>query len=343
MHMADALISPAVGGVCWGAMAAGVAWTARRIARAPDERRTALMGVLGAFVFAAQMINFSIPGTGSSGHLGGGLLLAILVGPDAALLVMTSVLVVQALLFADGGLLALGCNVVNLGFMTCGIAYPLVFRPTAGARPAGPRLWGACIAAAVLGLELGALGVVLETTVSGQIVLPIGTFLALMLPIHLAIGLVEGIVTAAVVQALWKARPDLAEGAASRPAGRSLVRAALVIGLMAAVVAGAVSRFASTNPDGFEWSLARALGKAEVVTPGTKVHAAAAQVQGATAVFPDYGAADGAPRPAISWAGIVGALVTLLVALAAGFGLRALRRRSSSTNPLPSRTEDRCP
>ncbi len=288
------------------------------------------MGVLGAFVFAAQMINFSIPGTGSSGHLGGGLLLAILVGPDAAFLVMTSVLVVQALLFADGGLLALGCNVINLGFTTCGVAYPLVFRPLAGQRPSGARLWGACIAAAVLGLQLGALGVVLETAASGLVGLPLKAFLALMLPIHLAIGLVEGAVTAAVIQALWKARPDLAESAAREPARSSALRAALALGICAALIAGGLSRFASTAPDGLEWSLAKALGRPELAPPGTPVHSALARAQASTALFPGYGAGEGAaPKPAVSLPGLAGAGVTLLLALAAGLGLRALRRRSS--------------
>ena len=104
MHMADALISPAVGGVMWAATAAAGAVSVRALARSKDERRLPLMGVMGAFVFAAQMITFSIPGTGSSGHLGGGLLLAALLGPYAGFLVMASVLAVQALFFADGGL-----------------------------------------------------------------------------------------------------------------------------------------------------------------------------------------------------------------------------------------------
>src|SRR5512143_3473726 len=107
MHMVDALLSPAVGGAMGAVTAATVAYCSRQVRREADDRRVPLMGVLGAFLFAAQMINFSIPGTGSSGHLGGGLLLAILLGPHAAFLVMTSVLIVQALFFADGGLLAL--------------------------------------------------------------------------------------------------------------------------------------------------------------------------------------------------------------------------------------------
>ena len=122
MHMADALISPAVGGAMWAVSAAAVAWCSKKVKEDLDERKVPLMGVLGAFVFAAMMINFTIPGTGSSGHLGGGLLLAVLLGPHAAFLVIASILVVQALFFADGGLLALGCNIFNLGFILGGLA-----------------------------------------------------------------------------------------------------------------------------------------------------------------------------------------------------------------------------
>ncbi len=126
MHMADALLSPAVGGAMWAATAAVTVYSSTRVKQSLDEHKVPLMGVLAAFVFAAQMINFTIPATGSSGHLGGGLLLAILLGPHAAFLAIASVLTVQALFFADGGLLALGCNIINLGFFPCFIAYPLI-------------------------------------------------------------------------------------------------------------------------------------------------------------------------------------------------------------------------
>ena len=132
MHMADALISPAVGGAMWALTAGVMAWCARKVRETRDDRLVPMMGVLGAFIFTAQMINFSIPATGSSGHLGGGLLLAILLGPYAALLVIASVLTVQSLFFADGGLMALGCNIFNLGFFPSFIAYRVVDKLIAG-------------------------------------------------------------------------------------------------------------------------------------------------------------------------------------------------------------------
>src|SRR5512144_1420723 len=135
MHMADALISPAVGGTMWAAAAGLTVYSARKLKEGLDDSKVPLMGVLGAFVFAAQMINFTIPGTGSSGHLSGGLLLAILLGPPAALITIASILMVQALFFADGGVLALGCNIVNMGLFPCFIVYTLLYRPLVGRKP----------------------------------------------------------------------------------------------------------------------------------------------------------------------------------------------------------------
>ncbi|MFL5271377.1 MAG: energy-coupling factor ABC transporter permease, partial [Anaeromyxobacteraceae bacterium] len=252
MHMSDALVSPAVGGVMWAATAGLTAVAARRVERDGEEGRVALMGVLGAFVFAAQMVNFAIPATGSSGHLGGGLLLAILLGPHAAFVVMASVLAVQALFFADGGLLAFGCNVWNLGFFTCFLAYPLVWRPLAGASPTRGRVVLASLAAAVVALQLGALGVVLETVASGISTLPFAAFAALMQPVHLAIGLVEGLVTAALVGAVWRARPDVL---ASRGAAARLRPLLAGLALAAAATGGVGAWFASSRPDGLEWAV----------------------------------------------------------------------------------------
>lgn len=343
MHMSDALVSPAVGGALWAAAAGTCAVAARRVERHGDERLVPLMGVLGAFVFACQMVNFAIPGTGSSGHLGGGLLLSILLGPDAALLALTSVLLVQALFFADGGLLALGCNVVNLGLFTSYLAYPLVFRPLAGAAPSRQRLVAASVAAGVVGLQLGAFGVVLETWASGISSLPFRSFVMLMLPIHLAIGVVEGAATAAVVLVVRRARPELAGGALGT-SSRSLRPVVVGLALAAALTGGVGSWFASSRPDGLEWATAHAAQGEAAVQGG--LHDVLARAQHAVALLPDYDfrasavgeesaapprAAWPAPRAGTSVSGLLGAALTLaLVALAIG-GLRLLRRKARPT------------
>ena len=333
MHMADALLSPAVGGAMWVASAATLAVCARKVSARSDDRLVPLMGVLGAFVFAAQMINFAIPGTGSSGHLGGGLLLAILLGPWAAFLVIASVLTVQAFFFADGGLLALGANIFNLGVFPCFLAYPFIYKPLAGRNPSDRRLALAAGVAAVVGLQLGALGVVAQTVASGLTSLPFETFAALMLPIHLAIGLVEGAVTAALVIFLRRARPDLVNRAAPQAAKSRVVTG---LAVSAVLLAGLLSWFASPRPDGLEWSIAKAAGTAELKAPEGGVHDQFAALQARIAPLPDYDLPRARPAeegetawPEVnagkSFAGLVGALATLALVVAAGFLLR--RRR----------------
>ncbi len=167
MHMADALISPAVGGTMWAASAGLIGFCSKKVQTEIDDGKIPLMGVLGAFIFAAQMINFTIPGTGSSGHIGGGIILAIILGPYAAFLTMASILIIQALFFADGGLLALGCNIFNLGFFSCFIAYPFIYKPISGKKPSQARILTGAILASIVGLQLGSLGVVLQTVISG--------------------------------------------------------------------------------------------------------------------------------------------------------------------------------
>lgn len=343
MHMADALLSPAVGGTMWAVTAGLTAYSARKLRESPDESRVPLMGVLGAFIFASQMINFSIPATGSSGHLGGGMILAVLLGPYAAFLVLASVLVVQALFFADGGLLALGCNIFNMAFFPCFLAYPLVYRRIAGQKPSQPRIFFAAILAAVVGLQLGAFAVVLETKASGISELPFGTFLLLMQPIHLAIGVVEGIVTAAVVLFVWKARPEVlaqASGGASAPAGGVPMKKVLAgLALAAVLTGGILSWFASSYPDGLEWSMAKTSGSEELENPEGGLHGALSALQEKLAFLPDYGfrktegeeAAPGQPGEAAAWpavdpgtsvSGLVGGGLTLVLAGLAGLVIK---------------------
>ena len=337
MHMADALLSPAVAGAMWTATAVTTAYCARRLRAEPDERRVPLMGVLGAFLFAAQMINFSIPGTGSSGHLGGGLLLAILVGPHAAFLVMASVLIVQALFFADGGLLALGCNIFNLGFLPAFVGYPL-YRWRCGPAPGPARAAGAATIAAVVSLQLGALAVVLETVGSGISALPPGTFALFMLPIHLAIGIVEGLVTAAVVAFVRSTRPEVLRDAAC---GGSSVRGVATTFLVLALALGGVGAlYASKDPDGLEWSVARVAGHSEPASASTAVHVALSRFQQHVALLPDYnfrGANDAprngpdtseASRLGTSLSGVMGGLITLAVAVVIGGALARRSRRA---------------
>jgi cobalt/nickel transport system permease protein len=341
MHMADALISPAVGGSLWFASGGLLAYCARKVKASARDNLVPLMGVMGAFVFTAQMINFTIPGTGSSGHLGGGLLLAALLGPHAAFLVIASVLTVQALFFADGGLMALGCNIFNLGFFPAFVAYPLIYRPLAQGRYAAPRAWAAALAAAVAGLQCGALCVVLETCASGLTDLPFATFAKLMLPIHLAIGVVEGLATAAVVSFVARARPEALPAATDVPEARSL--RPVLLGLLAAAVVtgGALSWFASAHPDGLEWSVARTAGKETVEGAPSGLRERLGELQERTAALPDYGfkAAEGAAAPAeaeaeawpsvqagTSVSGLVGGALTLALAGLIGLALRAASR-----------------
>lgn len=334
MHMADALISPAVGGTMWAISAAGVAYCSRKVKENLEERKVPLMGVLGAFVFAAQMVNFTVPGTGSSGHLGGGLLLAVLLGPHAAFLVIASVLVVQALFFADGGLLALGCNIFNLGFFPAFIAYPFIYRRIVKGNTTAARLAAGTITASVIGLQLGAFSVVLETLASGISSLPFTAFVLLMQPIHLVIGLVEGIVTASVVSFVWKADPRILEHPmTAQPSSPVPARYLTGILLIAALLTGGyLSWYASSQPDGLEWSIARITGREELES-SIKIHDFVSSLQERTAILPDY--SFGTPKAnatgetlssdgkfGTSLSGIVGGFFTLGAAFAVGFALK---------------------
>ena len=297
--------------------------------------------MVGAFIFAAQMINFTIPGTGSSGHLGGGMILAILLGPYAGFLTMASVLIVQSLFFADGGLMALGCNIFNLGFFPCFVAYPFIFKNVVGATLSEKRLFGAAIICAIVGLQLGAFSVVLQTLFSGVTELPFDTFVLLMQPIHLAIGIVEGLATSAVVFFVWKARPEIINAvSASTALGNPSIRNVLIGFLTAAVLIGGVlSWFASSNPDGLEWSISKTSGTDELNTSRKGVPSALAEAQKKTAVLPDYGFnSDNIELPAEARksepvvdtgktvSGLVGGALTLLLAGMLGFALKRRKK-----------------
>jgi len=341
MHMADALLSPAVGGAFWAGTIGTIGYASKKLSDHLDDRKIPLMGVLGAFIFASQMVNFTIPGTGSSGHLGGGMILTILLGPHAAFLVMASVLTVQALFFADGGLLALGCNIWNLGVYPCYVAWPLIYSPLAGDGRSAGRILVASMAGAVVGLQLGAFSVVLGTLLSGKTELPFGAFLLVIQPIHLAIGIVEGFVTAGVINYVRAARPEILGGSSSEPlaAGISLRNVLIGFVALAIVTGGALSWFASARPDGLEGSIGKVIGKGELPEQGHGIPAALKSVQEKTAFLPDYGFKPPAnetkaKKEAPSWpnvdagtsvSGLIGGVLVLAVAFGIGWAIRAFR------------------
>ena len=213
MHIPDGFINlPASAG--FGAAAAGSVWYGlRRAAAHLDERRIPLAGLVAAFVFAAQMINFPVA-AGTSGHLIGGVLAAVLVGPWLGSVVLTVVLIVQGFFFADGGLSALGLNVFNMAVVGTLLGY-LVFRGLLGLVPkrGSSALVAAAGIAAGVSVLLAALGFVLQYALGGEGGAALGTVATAMIGVHLLIGIGEGLITGLVVAAVLRTRPDLVHGA----------------------------------------------------------------------------------------------------------------------------------
>ena len=334
MHMADALLAPAVAATMYAASAVTVGASVKTLKKDENMAKLPTMAVASALVFAGQMINYTIPGTGSSGHLCGGMLLTSLLGPQAGFLSMVVILAIQALFFADGGLLALGANCWNMAFYGCFVGYYLLWRPIMRGRLFGEgrgavraRITLASILGCVITLQLGAFSVVLETTASGITELPFAAFAGIMQPIHLAIGLVEGLITSAVLLFVYEARPELLMDVnASSESGRCSLKTTLVILAVAvAVVGGGLSLLASSNPDGLEWSMfgnsesgySENMGLDEE-SYGVSSGAAdvAASIQDKTAFLPDYAfsCSDSAAGTTVS--GLLGSVIVAVAAVA---------------------------
>lgn len=331
MHMADALISPVAGTVMIAVSTGAVAYSAAKIKKDEfGEKKVPVMAVAAAFVFAAQMINFTIPATGSSGHIGGGILLAGLLGPYASLLSISVVLIIQALFFADGGLLALGCNIFNMGVIPCLVIYPVVFRPLVKKGMSAGRISAASISSVVLSLQLGAFSVVMQTLASNITELPFATFVLLMQPIHLAIGLVEGLITAAVLSFVFSVRPEILTSAERNVSiGRDvpMKKILVILAVVTVLTGGVISVFASSYPDGLEWAMENTAGTAELSAEGTLFRRAEA-LQETTAFMPDYDYADAgeASVNGTSVAGIIGSTLTALLAGGTGFAIYAAKK-----------------
>ncbi|MBE6128970.1 MAG: cobalamin biosynthesis protein CbiM [Erysipelotrichaceae bacterium] len=344
MHMADALLSPAVAATMYAASGSVAAYSINKLKKDDEQSKLPVMAVAAAMVFAGQMINYTIPGTGSSGHLCGGMLLSALLGPYAGFLSMIVVLAIQCLFFADGGLMALGANVWNMAFYGCFVGYFLIWRPIMGSRLFGPendhnaqrlRIILASILGCVITLQLGAFSVVVETTLSGITELPFSAFAGLMLPIHLAIGLVEGLITAAVLTFVFEARSELLQCVDPATAGESklsLKQTVTVLAIITCLVGGGLSLYASSNPDGLEWALfgnadagyAENMGlDEEEFGISSSAAETAAGIQETTSFLPDYAFPDSDSAVGTTVSGLVGSAivagVAILICMAGGF------------------------
>lgn len=308
MHIPDGFLSVIVSVILWAFSIVAIGYALRRVTADIDERKLPLMGVVAAAIFAGQMLNFTVAG-GTSGHLMGAALATILLGPWAAVIVMTIVVSVQALLFQDGGLLALGANIFNMGVVGVAVSYTvyqLVTKFTGGKR------WGVFVGggvAAWLSIFIAALGVGLQLAFSGTS--PANLAIPAMAAIHAVIGIGEALITVGALAFIYASRRDLIETGAKAPTGGRLV---WVVGLLIALALAVASPLASAFPDGLEW-VAEQKGFLETA-------------QGPLyEIIPDY-VVPGIQNEALATiaAGILGTLIVFGVAV----GVAYSRRKSSA-------------
>ena len=332
MHIADAMISPAVGATMYVASGLVAAYAIKKIRKEEDfKKKIPTMGVMGAFVFATQMVNFTIPGTGSSGHLCGGLLLSSILGPFAGFISMIGVLLIQCLFFADGGLLALGANVWNMAFYGCFIG-SLIWKFIMKKGMTKGRTILASLIGCIITLQLGAFSVSLETLASGITEL---SFVATMQPIHLVIGLIEGFITAAVLCFIYEARPEMLwDGTkkTEKQAKFSYKKTIAILVCILVIIGGGISLLASSNPDGLEWSIEQITGDTEVEGRDDAAYETAESIQSATSFLPDYTFKDSESTIGTSVSGIVGCAITIAFLIAVGYIIKIKRKKGNTVN-----------
>lgn len=318
MHMADALIAPTVAGAMYICSAGAARYSMKKLSLENNPKKIPLMGIMGAFVFAAQMINFTIPGTGSSGHLCGGMLLSAVLGPYAGFLTMIGVLFIQCLLFADGGILAFGANVWNMAFYGCFIGAMIIWKYTMAKGITKKKIVFASVLGSILTLQLGAFSVTLQTLASNITELPFTVFVSTMQPIHLAIGLVEGLITASVLCFVYEARPELLwkgkDTSLEKEGKVSYKNTIIILAAAASVIGGLLSLVASSHPDGLEWSIERISGSTELASSGI-AYEVAEKIQGITALFPDYSFKSSESILGTSFSGIFGGMVVIVLCI----------------------------
>ncbi len=325
MHMANELLSVPVAVGTLAIAAGGLGFICRNVRQVIAADKLALMGILGAFVFAAQMVNFQLPAMpGTSGHMVGAVLLAIILGPHLGAIVISSVVIIQCLIFQDGGLLALGCNIINMALVPSYLGYFLYKTATTGPFSSLRTYIGAMLAC-MIAIEAGAILVPIQATLSGVLAVPFSTFLITMLGVHFLVGFVEGLITVAVLGYLQQVRPDVVMD--SLPGKVRLSRKAVLITLVifTIVIGGGLSLLASDMPDGLEWSYAERPDQPDfeaAVSNDSTAIAAVDDFQARYAPLPDYSrrsSAIGETGEAqadisagwTSFAGVVGSVVTM--------------------------------
>lgn len=304
MHIPDGFLSVIISVICWLITAVTLAVAVSRTNKSLGERQVPLMGVMAAFIFAAQMINFPVAG-GTSGHLLGGALAAITLGPWAGMLVMTAVIAVQGLLFQDGGLLVMGANILNMGLLTAAVGYGL-YRSTAG-RSQSIKVAVAGVAA-WLSVMTGALFTSLQLWLSGTA--KINIVVPAMLGVHALIGLGEALITVAALTFIFRTRPDLLDEKSPSSQGS---RGWVFVGVLIALVVVLLSPLASADPDGLN-RVAMDLGFINTAQSGS------GPLAGYTVPF----LADASAAKIM--AGAIGAVVVLLLAFLAG---RTLQKKAT--------------
>ncbi|MFD7132788.1 energy-coupling factor ABC transporter permease [Streptomyces sp. NPDC059894] len=347
MHVPDGFINAPTSAVTGVVAAGAIAVSLRGARRELDERTAPLAGLVAAFIFAVQMLNFPVA-AGTSGHLLGGALAAILVGPYTGVLCVSVVLLMQGILFADGGLTALGVNITDMAIVTTVVAYA-VFRGLVKVLPRGRgAITAASFVAALLSVPAAALAFTLLYWIGGTTDIAIGKVATAMVGVHVLIGIGEAAITALTVGAVVAVRPDLvygarglgqklqlrvngelvdvppAEEAPAAPApARTSRRTLWVSGLVASLVlAGFVSFYASANPDGLEKVAAD-----QGIDQKVEEHAVA------DSPLADYGVKDvDNARLSGGLAGVIGVGVTVVAGSAVFWAVR--RRRTADAAPV---------
>ncbi len=298
MHIPDGFLSIMVDLLLWIAAIIAIGYSLKRVSQDLGERQVPLMGVLAAAIFAGQMLNFTVAG-GTSGHLMGAAIATILVGPWAAILVITSVVAVQALIFQDGGLLVLGANIFNMAVIGVAVSFAAYYAVQKLARG---RNWGVFVGGIIAGwlsIEITALAVALELSLSGTS--PANIAIPAMGGVHALIGIGEGLITVGALAFLHASRPDLINQGDQPPVAGPVI---WIVGILIAVGLAFIAPWASRHPDGLEWVAAEygfletSQGPAyslfpDYIIPGIANEAAATVLAGIIGIFLVFGVAAG--------------------------------------------------